>query len=556
MGAVVKFLLVIQVVFASTGSFSGATTRYAWGENIGWIDFGSGEGAVLVSDTELTGYAWGENIGWISLNCSNTSSCATVNYKVTNTTGGQLDGYAWSENAGWINFDPSQGAEPSINTSTGEITGYAWGENIGWINFSCSNTSTCGTVDFKLTTSWRPPSGGGGGGPAPAPAPAPQPQSPTATVPVRSTQPKTSSQTFPKTSPPSQLAQQNVEPQNPHTANQPTGMPGAIAEKIVNAVSDVASPLVKTIAPIIKKTTRPVSVLSGAGVALSAAASAVSLASSGVSWLSYLEFFLKNILVFFGIKKKTRAWGTVYNSVTKEPLSYARVQLVGKDMRVLETRITDREGRYGFLANEGEFMIIPSREGFQFPSKLVTGSSDTILYSRVYLGGLQQAKPNEVIKFDIPLDPVSDTATAVTKLPSIRLHNFLAKASRVFFWIALVTVPLTYILHPNLINLVMLILFAGLNLLVWAGDLQQRPYGLVVDRDHGGPVPYSMITLNDKSNQRKGFTVSDNQGRYFLLSEKGTYDLNVFTPSNINPPRTVKEPLSTDLGCIAKKLNL
>src|SRR3989338_3680924 len=100
MGEIVKFLLVIQVVFASTGSFSGSTTRYAWGENIGWLDFGSGEGAVVVSDSALTGYAWGENIGWVSLNCSNTSSCATVNYGVTNTTDGQLGGYAWSENAG------------------------------------------------------------------------------------------------------------------------------------------------------------------------------------------------------------------------------------------------------------------------------------------------------------------------------------------------------------------------------------------------------------------------------------------------------------------------
>ena len=104
MAAVVKFLLLIQVAFAGTTS--------------------SG-----------TGYAWGENIGWISLNCSNTSSCATVDYKVSNTVSGNLGGYAWSENAGWINFDPGVGSDPAISSS-GELTGYAWGENIGWINRS------------------------------------------------------------------------------------------------------------------------------------------------------------------------------------------------------------------------------------------------------------------------------------------------------------------------------------------------------------------------------------------------------------------------------------
>src|SRR5262245_9414884 len=137
MAAVVKFLLMAHIVFAATGSID-ATYRYAWGENVGWIDFGSSQGNVIVNDDQLTGYAWGENVGWISLNCSNTSSCATVDYKVSNAPNGQLSGYAWSENAGWINFSPGFGVDPKINTA-GEFTGYAWGENVGWINFNCSN---------------------------------------------------------------------------------------------------------------------------------------------------------------------------------------------------------------------------------------------------------------------------------------------------------------------------------------------------------------------------------------------------------------------------------
>lgn len=140
---------------AATGTID-STQKYAWGENIGWLNFGTSEGNVTVTDTELTGYAWGENVGWISLNCSNTSSCGTVDYKVSNTTSGSLSGYAWGENTGWINFNPTGGGV-TIDSS-GAFLGYAWGENIGWIVFNCSTTNSCGTVNYRVQTDWRPAS--------------------------------------------------------------------------------------------------------------------------------------------------------------------------------------------------------------------------------------------------------------------------------------------------------------------------------------------------------------------------------------------------------------
>ncbi len=110
-----------------------ATTGYAWGENIGWIDFGSSAGDVTVTDSALSGYAYGENIGWIALT-------GVIN------NNGTLSGYAWGENVGWIDFGPTLDGV-TINTSTGVFSGYAYGENIGWINFDTSSL---------VTTSWRP----------------------------------------------------------------------------------------------------------------------------------------------------------------------------------------------------------------------------------------------------------------------------------------------------------------------------------------------------------------------------------------------------------------
>ena len=141
-------LFAAPFVYASTTDGTiGTTDRYAWSENVGWLDFGTTLGAIHVTDSALTGYAYGENIGWISLNCSNTSTCADNAYAVTNNSEGTLSGYAWGENTGWINFAPAQGGV-SIS-SAGVFSGYAYSENLGWLVFA---------TDHPVTTDWRPAS--------------------------------------------------------------------------------------------------------------------------------------------------------------------------------------------------------------------------------------------------------------------------------------------------------------------------------------------------------------------------------------------------------------
>lgn len=143
-----------SVVAADTDGVIDVSDRYAWGENSGWVDFGTTEGAVAIGDSALTGYAYGENIGWISLNCSNDDSCGLIDYGVDNDGNGALSGYAWSENVGWIDFDPFNGG--ITIDSSGQFSGYAYGENVGWIVFSCSTTDSCGLVDYGVNSTWIP----------------------------------------------------------------------------------------------------------------------------------------------------------------------------------------------------------------------------------------------------------------------------------------------------------------------------------------------------------------------------------------------------------------
>jgi hypothetical protein len=145
-------------VFASsTNGTINATNRYAYMESGSWLDFGSSQGAVTITDSALAGYAWSPEFGWLSLNCSNDDSCSTsVNYKVANDGNGVLSGYSWSETAGWIDWKPTNGGV-TIDSS-GVFSGRAWGDQIGWVTFNCSADNSCAAVDYKVSTDWRPQS--------------------------------------------------------------------------------------------------------------------------------------------------------------------------------------------------------------------------------------------------------------------------------------------------------------------------------------------------------------------------------------------------------------
>ncbi len=125
--------------FASeTDGTIGANNRYAWGENIGWINFATTGGNIHVTDSAVTGFAWSQNYGWINLSPSNG--------RVTNTATGVLGGNAWSSTLGWIPF-----SGVTIDTS-GKLTGMAGtaGSTAGRINFDCANCN--------VQTDWRPAS--------------------------------------------------------------------------------------------------------------------------------------------------------------------------------------------------------------------------------------------------------------------------------------------------------------------------------------------------------------------------------------------------------------
>jgi hypothetical protein len=55
------FFTLMLPLLAVAGTIEG--DQYAWGENVGWVNFGTEQGEVTVTDNALTGYAWDASYG-------------------------------------------------------------------------------------------------------------------------------------------------------------------------------------------------------------------------------------------------------------------------------------------------------------------------------------------------------------------------------------------------------------------------------------------------------------------------------------------------------------
>jgi hypothetical protein len=136
--------LMLAVGFAlhtEAASTVDAANRYAYGANIGWLDWrGDSNNGAIIGDYVCSGYIYSANVGWINLgNGSPTNGIRYLNLSASdfgvNQDGlGNLRGNAWGANIGWIAFENT--GVPKVDLFTGNLSGYVWSANCGWISLS------------------------------------------------------------------------------------------------------------------------------------------------------------------------------------------------------------------------------------------------------------------------------------------------------------------------------------------------------------------------------------------------------------------------------------
>ena len=530
---------------------------------------------ITVTDDGITGYAWGSEAGWIVMNCENTTSgCTSLNqhFKVAVDANGTLSGYAWGQKTGWVYFGPFTSNTPQVQINqygqfagVNNTKGYAWSANYGWIIFDCSQNTTCVTTDYipqvyrNTTPTSTPPLGGHGGGPIlaqPPTAPTPPtittaPSTPTlpTTSATHTTTPtsSTTSTTKPQSNtPPSVIPStpKNTESQsNPiEKSSNSSGAPHTTTSTpIAETPSRILSPTVTapatlpiTITPqrhtntIAARTIATLGIVSGVAVTTLTALFATPLSLPDVSSIPLRIWVLS--LEAFGIKKRNRPWGTVYDSVTKQPIDPAYVVLQDMEGNEVMTSITDLDGRYGFLIpTAGSYRIIANKTNYRFPSEKLSGRSSDEIYEELYTGGILTITNETVITKNIPLDPIAFDWNEFAKKDQhlmkfySRRNLWITRIAKILFGVGFITSIITAIELPSRNNYALVVLYIVLYL-VTRIIIKPRPFGTITEKATGAPLSYAIVRIFlVATNREVVHKVADEHGVYYCLVPNGTY---------------------------------
>ncbi len=612
LGCILGFFLP-AMVFASTGTIDAtnyrsrlcstsdcsASTTVFWRTTNGT--------PVLVSDSTLTGYIWSSNFGWINL--------APAHGGVHNTTGGTLSGYAWGSGTGWINFAPAHGGV-YIDVSSGEFSGYAWASGTGWMHFDCTlGVTACVKTDWRPTSSGGGSSGGGGGTGGGGGGTTTTGGGTTTTGGGTTTTggDGTTTGTGGTTSDGGGLTGTGGTTTGDGGGTTTTGggttttggggttttggggtttggggiiIPATTSGCTVSTATDTLGLILgeaknsfcqtkQTIGETAKKLKEILATKEGGVIATTAAA--VSVVGSGaviigsalfLNPISFSELFLIPVRLWtllmtaLGLKKRRRPWGTVYDSVTKQPLDPAYVTLRSAEGKDVVSTLTDLDGRYGFVVPvAGSYALVAQKTNYVFPSQGLVGHDHDELYRDLYFGEYFAALPGEVVIRNIPMDPekfdwneFAKKEQKLMKFYSAR-NKFLFRLADILFGIGFAVATLAVISAPRWYNILVFALYVTLFFIRKHG-LNARPFGYVGDMTTGKPLSFAIVRVSyAETGVELIHRITDATGKYYCLLPNGSYVVQIDKKLPDGTYQTAQSniPVTVDRGYLAKE---
>ena len=239
-------------------------------------------------------------------------------------------------------------------------------------------------------------------------------------------------------------------------------------------------------------------------------------------------------LVGLGIRKRARPWGTVYDSVTKQPLDPALVTARDIHGAVVAESITDLDGRYGFLLLDGTYYLTAEKTNYEFPSKKIAGQTADELYTDLYFGEAVTIRSGEVLDKNIPLDQKNfDWNEQAKKDRGLMLFHSRHEKMWVIvgdyvYAIGLIISAIATLLKPSTYNIIALIVYATVLAFMKISMQNKKKLGSIIDKVTKQPLSYAIVrvtTLDRQVTLHSG--VSDAHGKYYCLVPKGTYYVSI-----------------------------
>ncbi len=560
-----------------------------WGNELGWIDLKPTTGGVTFSDVttgKLTGKAWSQVSGWINF--------APTGHEVTIDPGtGEFSGYAWSGGpyGGWIKFDcgdpsscvktswrhedsdPDTGGGGSIkkqdvcknipDTQSTIPTGYTIDSNGNCVLIydACPNLAgtqpevptgyTKNNNDFCVPNSidYCPNMPGIQQG---IPEPRVLDQNGNCVIPPKDlcnnivdNQESVPNGYYAQNGS-CFLIEEGEEEEDPDKDEDPEIIkpnpddPDGDGDGDKNPITDVLKDIKKDITSILginnntlkidPKVLQMTSISTASILTIPPILNFVSFALK-IPTQFIFNYFWHALLVFLGIKKRPKPWGTVYDSDTKRPLDPVYITLLDEKGEEKASSISDMDGRYGFVIEPGIYTINAGKTNYLFPSKRLAGSDSDILYDNLYFGEkIEVLEDRFLIKKNIPLDQLAFDWNEEEKKTRIkynyfdRLDIFISILSKILFYAGFVFSLGMVIIDPSQINILIIILYVVIYI------FGKNSHNLKVDgsvfSSTGKPMPFSILRfVSAATNTEIAHKVSDKMGRYYAIIPNGTYNV-------------------------------
>jgi hypothetical protein len=238
--------------------------------------------------------------------------------------------------------------------------------------------------------------------------------------------------------------------------------------------------------------------------------------------LAYLQYLFTQPLLLFGRRRKKK-WGTVFNSLTKQPIDLAIVRLVHFETKlVVQTTVTDKLGRFRFLVQKGNFLIEVVKPGYVFPTQYLAEKKEDVDYLDLYHGDKIEAPEDQVVAVNIPLDPVTSEETPKKVL--LKKTARLAKHALAFSGIPFGMIIL--VITPSAPHGLLLLAQIGVYILFRRLAMPAKPksWGISVDGKTKKPLSNVVVRIFDKKfNKLLETQVTDRNGKYGFFVRRNVY---------------------------------
>jgi hypothetical protein len=260
--------------------------------------------------------------------------------------------------------------------------------------------------------------------------------------------------------------------------------------------------------------------------------------------LSVLPLLLspQSLLAILGsiFGKKRKVIGIVFDEETKKTLPLAVVRVYRSNSTALVTqKVTDLEGRYGFVLSSGSYRLEASQSGYD-------------KYTQEFIID----DPSERFAADIGLRRNGKIIASGPKF--LRwIRRITLKYSIYLSFIGLIMSITAFLIVQDRIQIALIIYYSTIILIYfWLKKRKSQKWGEVIDSSSGIRIAGAIVRIFDKKNSLSDTQMTDEQGRFSFYVDPGDYYLYVNASGYSFPSTNEKGELEESEGEKMLRINI